>query len=129
FCMATALATPKITYCPPKPARGSHSSEPQFGSGNDRHMPVAVSFQGEDDWSSNGLDFTDLTRCHTISHKSWERKLPTPAWALDDILLKEVIVRYYECRVGLRCSQQGSLAVRLRNADAQAKARIPKLMA
>src|SRR5438552_7573399 len=128
--MATAFATPKqITYCPPRPAHGSASPEPVFGAGWDRHKAVDSQFGGVDEWDSPGIAYEDYTRMRCVNHKpSGERRYPTPAWALNDNDLRQVLVLYYERRAGLRKHRRASLSTRLRKADAKLKASIPDKM-
>jgi hypothetical protein len=61
-------------------------------------------------WLSNGIDFTDFSRMQTTTRKiAGERRLPTPAWALSNPMLRRVLVRFLEERA---FSKKERLAVR-----------------
>jgi transposase len=58
------------------------------------------------------ITFNDYSRMSTRQHlQSGERRLPTPAWALDDNLLKNLLVVFIEQRLGI-CNPQGTLIER-----------------
>lgn len=50
-------------------------------------------------WLSNGISFDDYTRMQTITRKTaGERRLPTPMWAMNNAMLRRVLVRFMEER-------------------------------
>ena len=50
-------------------------------------------------WISNGISFDDFARMQTQTRKtSGERRLPTPAWAMSNAMLRRVIVTFMEER-------------------------------
>jgi len=66
------------------------------------HYPVSARYT-PDGWESTGLSFGDYERCHVFQHKQHgERRLPTPRWAIDDGLLRELLVCFMEERAGIR---------------------------
>lgn len=74
-------------------------------------------------WESTGISFEDLPRYTVQNHKpSAERKLPTPQWAVNDSLLRELLVTYLEHRAGINHKQPGTQAERLARATAKLKA-------
>jgi hypothetical protein len=55
-----------------------------------------------DGWDSTGISWQDYGSMSTRQHKqSGERRLPTPMWALDDKLLRELLVVFMETRLGI----------------------------
>ena len=79
--------------------------------------------------ADTGIDFSDYTRMSTFTHKqAGERRLPTPEWALNDELLRDVLVRYMEARADIK-QGTGSLAERLQRARAKLLALIPEASA
>ena len=52
-----------------------------------------------DGWISNGIDFGSYNFMSTRTHKiSGERRLPTPSWAVNNPMLRRVLVRFMEER-------------------------------
>lgn len=70
-----------------------------------------------DGWSSPGIDFSDYARMQTHQRKqSGERRLPTPKWAVNDTMLRALLVSFMEERAGFRKEQKGTLLERLERA-------------
>ncbi len=72
--------------------------------------------------ASTHLSYEDYWRMSTRTHKqSNMRRLPTPEWALDDLKLREVLVRFLEHRAYGYAVQKtsGSLAERIMVAQAE----------
>jgi len=66
-----------------------------------------------DGWSSPGLAFEDYARMSTQQRKqSNERRLVTPLWAMNDKLLRELIVKFMEERAGFRKFPKCSIKVK-----------------
>jgi hypothetical protein len=92
----------------------------QFDGTRRREYPASAKYR---------LSFQDYSAMQTQQHKqSGERRLPTPAWALSDKLLAEIIVLFMEKRLYIR-DPQGSLIERRERARAVAIAQIPRLNA
>jgi hypothetical protein len=71
-----------------------------------------------DGWTSPGIAFEDYTRMSTQQRKqSGERRLPTPPWALNDKMLRLLLVTFMEERAGFRKKQKGNLRERLQRAS------------
>src|SRR5882724_11137569 len=74
-------------------------------------------------WETPGIAWEDYSRCSTQTRKqSGERRLPTPRWALNDAMLRDLLVRFMEERAGLtRCyayRPAGTIEERLQHAIA-----------
>lgn len=83
-----------------------------------------------DGWITTGIAFEDYARMSTHSHKaSGERRLPTPVWAVNDGLLRELLVKFMEERAGFRRKQKGGLLERLERANAAVLAQRPRQIA
>src|SRR5579883_1598202 len=98
------------------------------------HFPVAAEFHGQDEWSSPGLSYEDYERMYTHTRKlDSGRRYATPAWALNDLALREIITRYVEARVSSRNRQTiaavGNLNARLEAAQKLLAQRRPMLIA
>lgn len=66
----------------------------------------------------------------TQQHKpSGERRLPTPQWAVNDKMLRELLVVFMEERAGYRKRQRGELVPRLEKAKAAIIAQRPRMIA
>lgn len=64
-----------------------------------------------------GLDWKDIGNIQVVHHKqSGERRLPTPVWALNDRLLRELLVAFLESRVGIH-KPTGTLSERRKRAE------------
>lgn len=93
-----------------------HYDAHQFG--NKRARPVSV---------KTGLSFQDYASMQTFTRKqSGERRLPTPYWALNDKLFRELLVVFMEARVGIR-TPTGTLIERLERARLAALAQHPRM--
>jgi len=76
------------------------------------------------------LTFSDFHNMHVERRKEvQERRLPTPAWALNDLMLRELVVRYMERRAFLNKPQAGTLKERLDRAERAVAAQAPRLQA
>lgn len=81
------------------------------------HYPVSAEFTA-DGWESPGLDYSDYTRMSTHTHKLDScRQIETPAWALNDHMLRKLLVRCCELRAGFYRPQPGSDEIRLQRAQ------------
>src|ERR1700722_13319538 len=81
-----------------------------------KQFPVSAA-PTADGWRSTGLDFADYGRMGTQQRKqSGERRLPTPAWAVNSPLLQQLLVSFMEERAGVR-KKRGTLAERLTRAQ------------
>src|SRR5882672_9921523 len=102
----------------------------EYQFGDHRHRPVDAHYTGEG-WVSNGIAFSDYDRMSTHTHKqSGERRLPTPQWAVNDTMLKEVLVRYMEIRAGWAVHPgDGTPTERLAAAEAAIKSKVSDLIA
>jgi len=58
-------------------------------------------------WCSTGLDFNDLNHMQVQRRRGSERKLPVPIWAMNDRLLRELVVVFMEERAGWRKESRG----------------------
>lgn len=100
---------------------------PQFG-GRGQH-PVNAR-RTVDGWITSGVAYEDYTRMSTQQHKpSGERRLPTPQWAVNDPMLRELLVAFMEERAGFRKRQNGPLMPRLERAKAAIIAQRPRMLA
>jgi hypothetical protein len=76
----------------------------------DNRHPLPVS-------QTTKISFEDYERMSTHSHKpSGERRLPTPEWAANDALLREVLIVFMERRAGIPQDPQLPLLERLERA-------------
>src|SRR5260370_889810 len=110
-----STATVQITRLPPGVERKElHFDRCHFIQGR---LPVSAEFTA-DGVVSPGLSFSDYQNMHSYQRKqSGERRLPTPAWALNDGLLRKVLVRYIETRAGFHSTQPGTEQERLARAQ------------
>lgn len=73
-----------------------------------QRYPVSADFNGGDEWSSPGLSFDDYARCHVQNRKqSGVRRLPTPKWAFNFSMQRELLVAYLEKRAYLKYIPHG----------------------
>lgn len=87
--------------------------------------PVSAEFHGQDTWSSPGVDFSDYTRMSTYTKKlAPNRRLATPPWALNDEMLRGIIVRFVEARANIKDRKQNVAADDLKSRLAAAQARM-----
>jgi hypothetical protein len=74
-----------------------------------KKLPVSAKLTATG-WLSNGVSFDDYSRMQTSTRKiAGERRLPTPAWAMNNPMLRRVLVRFMEERA---FSRKERLAVR-----------------
>jgi hypothetical protein len=79
--------------------------------------PVSAIFSPEG-WRTPGIAYEDFVRMSTRSRKMFSnRQLEPPIWALNDDLLRKLVVRYAENRAGYRYTQPGSDSERLARAQ------------
>jgi hypothetical protein len=62
-----------------------------------RPLPVSAKFDGHE-FQSNGLGYEDYNRCHLQHKGNGDRRFSTPVWALNDALLRRVLVEFLERR-------------------------------
>jgi hypothetical protein len=86
---------------------------------------------GLDRWESNGLSFGDYQSMTTQERKGGrsDRRCPTPDFAMNDVLLRKVCIRYLERRAALTRRQPGTEAERLARVTAQLRSRAELQMA
>ena len=114
--MSTAAVPQKITVCPPRPAGNERDLHFDRYVAARRSYPVNAEFDG-DAFSSTGISFEDYSRMTTQQRKqSGERRLPTPEWGNNDLLLRSLLVSYLESRARLRGRQPGTEKERLERA-------------
>ena len=91
-------------------------------------MPVHATYTGGDNWETPGIDFSDYERMQTQRHNVpfSRRKTKAPDWAINDLALQEVIVRYMEARA-LISTGTGTMLERLNRASAALVARTPQM--
>jgi len=87
---------------------------------------------GVDGWVTTGLSFDDYSRCQTSQRKTTgERRLPTPLWAMNNPLLRRVLVCFMEERAFSkkeRATLKGGLKERLERAKAKIISKRPAAM-
>ena len=116
--VSAAVAIPRITVCPPGPARPELTTE-FFDKGHrvTGRAPVSAEFDGSD-FSSPGIAFEDYSRMYTQQRKqSGERRLPTPTWSMRPDLTRAVVVHFVERRAGFRNPLPGTERERLEQAS------------
>lgn len=86
--------------------------------------PVEAHYMGaEAGWVSNGVAFEDYARMNVrMRRSSNERRLPTPVWAVNDKMLRELLVVFMEERAGIKskwpkCKTKPELKRRLSEAQ------------
>jgi hypothetical protein len=82
-----------------------------------RFRPISVRQLRDGSFEHSGLDYANINLEHGNVHitrrtGTW-RKKPVPEWALSDRKLCELIVCFFEARVGWRRDQPGTLKERL----------------
>jgi hypothetical protein len=101
---------------PPAPQK-VHFDTYQF---NDRAKPVN---------GKNGISYDDYAGMNIRTHKpSYERRLPTPEWALNDAKLRALLVRFYERRAQITLPV-GTQLERLARAQTRLVAQKPSMEA
>lgn len=85
-----------------------------------------------DGWVGNGISYEDYSRMSTQSRKSsGERRLPTPIWAINNPLLRRVLVTFMEERAFSkkeRARLKGGQKERLERAKAKIMSKRPDIM-
>jgi hypothetical protein len=76
-------------------------------------FPVQVRLNRDGSYDTPGWSFEDYSRGHTFARAPVYRRNPVPEWAINDKLLRELIVFAFERRVGLLKPQPGTLAERM----------------
>lgn len=93
-----------------------------------RSLPISATMTASG-WLSNGISFDDYSRMSTRTKKaSGERRLPTPLWAMNNAMLRRVIVQFMEERAFSkkeRTAFKGTLKERLDRAKARIVAKRP----
>ena len=83
-------------------------------------------------WESPGIAYEDYARMSTQQHKqSGERRLPTPQWAVNDEMLRTLLLHFMERRayrgaVAHRKKPTGTPEERMQNAQTTIKAQRPE---
>lgn len=75
--------------------------------------PVRVRLNRDGSYDTPGWSFEDYRRGHIFTHAPVYRRNPVPEWAVNDKLLRELIVFAFERRVSLLKPQPGTLAERM----------------
>jgi hypothetical protein len=89
-------------------------------------VPVHADYAGNGEFSSTGISFDDYSKMHAGQQSLFRgRRVPPPRWALNDVELREVLVRFLERRAGLLKPCGGTHAQRIRRARAKLKSRVP----
>ena len=103
--------------------------ESQFSGKRAHPVNATITATG---WISNGIDFGDYSRMSTSRRKtSGERRLPTPLWAMNNPMLRRVIVQFMEERAFSkkeRLKLRGGLKLRLERAKARIMTKRPAAM-
>lgn len=88
-----------------------------------------------DGWLTTGIDFSDYARMQVQQKTLQERRLATPLWAVNNRMLRELIVTFMEERAGFRKPQTGprggelTLRERLDRAQAYIRNARPRMFA
>jgi hypothetical protein len=79
-------------------------------------QPVRTDLTGNG-FQTTGISFDDYHSMHLEKKKvEAQRRLETPAWAMNDLMLRDVIVRFMEMRANFRRAQLGTPQERLARA-------------
>jgi hypothetical protein len=101
----------------------------QFAGRREHPVSAHITANG---WISNGIDFDSYSRMSTQTRKqSGERRLPTPLWAMNNPMLRRVLVHFMEERAFSRKERQslrGGLKERLDRAAARIITKRPATM-
>jgi hypothetical protein len=109
---------------PSAAAHGALEDKPVFMSGR---KPVSAAFDADGEVITPGIAFEDYARMNTQQRKtSGARQLPTPSWAVNQLELRALLVRFLELRAGIRTPGSGSLVQRLNEAQRRLLASIPR---
>src|SRR5438874_2146156 len=75
----------------------AHFDRHQFAGRRTRAVSATKTREG---WDSTGISFGDLGSM-SVKHRNvqWERRLPTPQWAVNDEQLRAVVLRFAEDRL------------------------------
>jgi hypothetical protein len=93
-----------------------------------RPLPVHAT-KTLDGWISTGIDYGDYKSMGlTKRQHTAERRLPTPDWAVNNPMLRQLIVKFMEDRAGFRRQQKGRLKKRLARAQAKIVSRRPDML-
>jgi hypothetical protein len=88
--------------------------------------PVHAEYAGNGEFTSSGVSFDDYSRMHKGGQNLFRgRRAPPPRWALNDLELREVLVRFLERRAGLLNPRGGTHAQRIKRARAKLASRAP----
>jgi hypothetical protein len=127
---------PKITICPPSPERPHlHFDKRQFATG--KQQPVEAHYvgpnNGDNGWASTGLSYGDYGSMQTRQRKGTgvgrHRRLNIPAYMLDEVRRRRVLIRFLELRAGLVAEQPGTEQQRLQRVEVRLKQNIPHSIA
>jgi hypothetical protein len=121
-----------VTICPAVSDNPKlHFDKVQFASS--RSQPVEVHYvglnNGENGWASTGLSFGDYGHMQTQKRGRTERRLPTPAFMLDQARFTRVVIRFLENRVQLSGEPSGTEAERVQRLEPMLKRRAEQAMA
>jgi hypothetical protein len=109
---------------PSAAAHGALEDKPVFMSGR---KPVSAAFDADGEVITPGIAFEDYARMNTQQRKtSGARQLPTPSWAVNQLELRALLVRFLENRAGIRDPGAGSLVERLNEAQRRLLSSIPR---
>jgi len=90
------------------------------------NAPVHSEYAGNGEFTTTGVSFDDYSRMHGGQQSLFRgRRAPPPRWALNDVELREVLVRFLERRAGLLRPQCGSYTERIKRARAKLARRAP----
>lgn len=130
--MATAavVSQPKITICPPGPERPELHFDIRRRIHIDPKFPVSAKFVADGEVETPGIAFEDYRTMSTQEFKlEPSRRLEAPEWALNDALLRKVLVRFIEARAGFNYSRSGTEQERLQLAMQKIAAQRPARIA
>lgn len=109
-------------------SKASQNFDPHQFAGKGAH-PVSARMT-VDGWLTPGVSYDDYSRMSTQRRKTTgERRLPTPVWAVNNPLLRRVLVTFMEERAGFRKGpRRGGLKERLEHAKAKIISKRPKMI-
>jgi hypothetical protein len=103
---------------------------PPVDPSNEKYYEPEIQFDNQRVHRSQDdkLAVSDFSRLRILKRKvQRQRRLSTPEWASDDLLLRELLVRYLEHSARLFKPGDGSYKERLDRADRALKAEVPQL--
>ena len=105
-------------------------SEPQYDehqfAGRKSHAVSAT--KTHEGWNTTGISFNDFGTMHVSRRKvQQQRRKPTPAWSMDDKLLRQRVLHFLESRFFLSNDKSLSDTERLNRINAEAQRRLPEL--